>query len=99
MILETAMITVKPGSEEAFEQSLQLAQEVVAASPGFVSLEVRRGLERPNVYQLQIRWQTLEDHTVGFRESARFAEWRGHIGPHFAEAPFVEHFSDVIVAR
>ncbi len=49
-------------------------------------------METPGRYVLQVNWETLEDHTVGFRESPAFAQWRAIIGPYFAQAPHVEHF-------
>jgi hypothetical protein len=40
-----------------------------------------------------IWWETLENHTVDFRESPAFAEWRAIVGPFFAQPPQVEHFT------
>jgi len=34
----------------------------------------------------------VEDHTVGFRESELFVQWRALIGPFFANPPEVEHW-------
>ena len=53
--------------------------------------KVNRSLESPGRYILTIYWDTLEDHTVGFRQSAAFAEWRAIVGPFFAQPPVVEH--------
>lgn len=95
MILEHALITVRPGEQEEFEAALARARDVIAAAPGFLSLRLHRGVESPECYLLLVEWETLEDHTVGFRESERFAEWRSHIGPYFGSPPEVGHYDPV----
>ena len=81
MIIEHAVLRIKPGQEEAFEAAFPSAIPHVAASDGFQSLEIRRSVEHPSTYHLLIRWRTVEDHTKGFRESAYFPKWRAVIGP------------------
>jgi len=93
MIMETAYMDIVPGKELEFEAALEQAKKVVAQAKGFNVLHVHRGIERPSTYMLAIGWNTLEDHTVGFRESELFTEWRSIIGPFFAEAPVVEHWN------
>ena len=92
MILELAMITVRPDTEADFERVFPNAVRSITASPGYVSHELRRSIETPNRYALMIRWRTLEDHTVGFRGSAAFGEWRAQLGPFLQGPPVVEHF-------
>jgi len=93
MIMETAFIKVLPGKEAEFEDALEKAKKVLAKSPGFEAIHVHRGIERPDTYLLAIGWANLEDHTVSFRESDLFTKWREIIGPFFAEAPHVEHWT------
>ena len=95
MILEHALITVRPGSHAEFETALAAAREVISGSPGFVSLALHRGIESSDSYLLLVGWETLEDHTVGFRGSPAFAEWRSHIGPFFEVPPQVDHYAPV----
>ena len=95
MIVEHAHITVRPGTHQGFEEALARARAVIAASPGFRSLRLARGIESPDRYLLLVEWETLEDHTVGFRESERFVEWRSHIGPFFDSPPEVDHVTPV----
>jgi len=93
MILEIADIRIQPGQQAAFEEAIQRAIDTVASrATGFQGAKVNRCIESPERYVLQIFWATLEDHTVGFRASPLFAEWRGIIGPFFAGPPAVEHF-------
>ena len=93
MILEIADIRIAPGQQAAFEEALQRALATVASkAQGMRGYKVNRGIESPERYVLQIFWDTLEDHTVGFRQSPLFAQWRAIIGPFFAGPPMVEHF-------
>lgn len=92
MIMETATIEILDGKATEFEAALEAAKLVLAQAVGFNVLHVHRGIERPNVYMLAIGWDTLEDHTVGFRESELFVQWRELIGPFFANPPVVEHW-------
>jgi heme-degrading monooxygenase HmoA len=93
MIMETALIEVLEGQESAFEEALDSAKAVLAQAAGFNVIHVHRGIERPSVYMLALGWDTLEDHTVGFRESELFVQWRALIGPFFANPPQVEHWN------
>ena len=93
-VLEVADIRVKPGQGAEFEQALQRAvQTVLVQARGYRSCEVRRGIESPERFLLLIRWDSLENHTVDFRQGPLFASWRALIGPFFAEPPAVEHFA------
>ncbi len=93
MILEIADIRIPPGQNAAFEAAIQHGLSTVASqAKGFSGAKVNRGIESPERYILQIFWDTLEDHTVGFRHGPRFAQWRAIVGPFFAVPPVVEHF-------
>jgi heme-degrading monooxygenase HmoA len=92
MVLEHAVISVRPGTSESFEAALREARAVIAGAHGFRSFEAHRGLESPDQYLLLIEWETLDDHMTGFRESEEFARWRALIGPYFASPPVVVHF-------
>ena len=93
MILEIADIRIAPGQNAAFEAALQRGlDEVACRAKGFKGAKVNRGIESPQRYILQIFWDSLEDHTVGFRQGPLFAQWRAIVGPFFANPPVVEHF-------
>jgi heme-degrading monooxygenase HmoA len=94
MILELADIRIQPGQNAAFEEAVARGlSTVIAQAKGYRGAKVNRGIESAERYVLQIFWDTLEDHTIGFRESPLFAEWRAIVGPFFAAPPVVEHFS------
>lgn len=97
MILEVADIHIAPGKQAEFDEAIERAiTTILRLAKGFRSIEVRRGLESPERYLLLILWDTLEDHTVGFRQSDLFAAWRAIIGPFFVEPARVEHFNEVV---
>lgn len=96
MILETADIRIHPGQQLEFERAvLHGLDTVLSKADGFISYEVRHSIESPERYLLLIRWQSLEDHTVGFRTSSAYETWRTIVGPYFAQAPMVEHLRSV----
>ena len=99
MILESALLDVKPGEETAFEAAIREARPLIAATPGFRSIKVQRCIETPNRYLLLVEWETLEDHTVGFRQSPRYEKWRALLHHFYAPFPRVEHFTaDVLTS-
>jgi heme-degrading monooxygenase HmoA len=91
MILEIAQIDVKPGMEAEFEGAVAKAAPLFRNAKGCIAMELQRSIERPSRYRLFVRWETLEDHTVAFRGSPAFQEWRGLVGPYFESPPEVEH--------
>ena len=92
MILEAAIIDIKPGTSKDFETSLEKAQFVISKSKGYIGHQFQKCIEQDNRYLLLIRWQTLDDHTKGFRGSELFKEWRALIGPFFETPPQVQHY-------
>ena len=94
MILELADIRIHPGKQAEFDAAIRKGVEtVIARAKGFRGYKVNRGVESPERYVLMIFWETLENHTVDFRGSPAFAEWRAIVGPYFASPPAVEHFT------
>jgi heme-degrading monooxygenase HmoA len=95
VILERATVTVRPGTGSDFEAAVVRGTPAVAGSPGFRSLALHRCVEQPDCYLLLIGWETVDDHTVGFRGSDAFYRWRAEIGPYLDGDPEVEHFEPV----
>ena len=90
MILELVDIHIQPGQQAAFDEAIQRGvNTVIAKAKGFQGFKINRGIESPERYLLQIFWTTLENHTVDFRESLAFGEWRAIVGPFFAQPPIV----------
>jgi heme-degrading monooxygenase HmoA len=94
MILELADIRIQPGKQAEFDAAIQRGvEQVISKAKGFCGYKINKGIESPERYVLMIFWETLENHTIDFRESPAFQEWRGIVGPYFAAPPAVEHFS------
>jgi heme-degrading monooxygenase HmoA len=93
MVTEHALITIRAGAEAEFEAAIPEALDVITAATGCSAVRLLRGVEQPSTYLLLVEWASLEDHTVGFRDSPAFATWRSIIGPFFDGQPAVDHFS------
>lgn len=93
MILELVDIRIHAGQQTAFDEAIARGvTTVIAQAKGFRGYKINQGIENPERYILEIFWETLENHTVDFRQSPAFTEWRAIVGPFFAEPPTVEHF-------
>ncbi|HJV74436.1 MAG TPA: antibiotic biosynthesis monooxygenase family protein [Noviherbaspirillum sp.] len=94
MILELADIRIHPGKQAEFDAAIQRGlDQVISKAKGFQGYKINKGIESPERYLLTIFWETLENHTVDFRQSPAFQEWRAIVGPYFAVPPTVEHFT------
>ncbi len=94
MILEMAFIEVSPENHSRFESAVTRAvAEVLSKANGFIDFQMHKGIEQVNTYTFHINWETLEDHTVGFRKSDLFVQWRAIIGEFFTTPPIIEHWS------
>jgi heme-degrading monooxygenase HmoA len=98
VITEHALLQVLPGREDEFVGAMERAKELIASSPGFVSLSVQRGIERPGCFLLLVEWERLDDHTEGFRGSAAYQEWRAALHHFYDPFPVVEHYEPVVTA-
>ena len=94
-ILEIAMLDVIPSRTEEFEASFEKAQKIISSMKGYISHELQKGIEQPHRYALLVRWETLEDHTEGFRGSDEYQEWRDLLHHFYDPFPLVEHFEPV----
>lgn len=95
MILEVAPLTIKAGQCAAFEAAFAQAEPIISSMSGYLGHELQRCLEDQQRYVLLVRWNTLEDHTVGFRGSARYQEWKQLLHHFYDPFPVVEHFERV----
>ena len=94
MIVELVDLKILPAKEKEFEAALKKGlNEVIGRARGYLGHQAHHGIENPDRWVLMIYWETLENHTVDFRGSPAFAEWRAIVGPYFAAPPVVEHFN------
>ncbi|HXF68134.1 MAG TPA: antibiotic biosynthesis monooxygenase family protein [Burkholderiales bacterium] len=99
MILEVAILKIKPEEMSKFEQVFPKAAAIIASVPGYISHELERCVETRGKYHFLIRWENIDAHMVNFRQSPKFQEFRALVGPFFAEPPVAEHFEAVTASR
>ncbi|MGE0824476.1 MAG: antibiotic biosynthesis monooxygenase [Candidatus Binatia bacterium] len=97
MILEGALLQIKDGQAGAFEEAFRKASSIIASMPGYVTHELHRCCEVSGKYLLLVRWHRLEDHTVGFRGSTEYQEWKRLLHHFYEPFPTVEHFDRVLL--
>ncbi|WP_354640314.1 antibiotic biosynthesis monooxygenase family protein [Kitasatospora camelliae] len=99
MILESALLDVLPGREEEFLAAFDRARPLISVQRGFRSLALRRCLDagRRSRFLLQVEWETLEDHTEGFRGSPEYQGWRALLHPFYSPFPEVEHYGEPLL--
>jgi heme-degrading monooxygenase HmoA len=96
MILEVAVLDVKTGQGADFERTFREASAIIAASPGYINHELQACIEKPDRYILLVRWQSLEAHTVGFRGSAAYEDWKRLLHNFYDPFPVVEHYQSIV---
>ncbi|MBT2655782.1 antibiotic biosynthesis monooxygenase [Bacillus sp. ISL-18] len=95
MILEAAMLQVKNDMEKDFEEAFRQASLIISSMKGYITHELQRCIEVEGKYLLLVKWETLEDHTVGFRESNQYQEWKKLLHHFYDPFPTVEHFDQI----
>ena len=96
MILEIVTIQIKDGQEAAFEQAFKDASHFIAEADGYIAHELRRCLETKGKYVNMVRWQTVDDHMMGFRESERFQQFRAIVAPFYESPSQMNHYEVVM---
>jgi heme-degrading monooxygenase HmoA len=92
MVLEVAILNIKPGQTEKFETAFSEAQKIISSMNGYISHQLKKCLENDHQYILLVEWQTLEDHTVGFRGSQEYQQWKALLHHFYDPFPVVEHY-------
>jgi heme-degrading monooxygenase HmoA len=98
VILEHAILDVAPDETIDYETAVKEAFPLIAATPGFIRLEIRPCLEKPGRYLLLVEWRELADHTVGFRGSERYQAWKDLLHRFYSPFPLVEHFGAPVIS-
>jgi heme-degrading monooxygenase HmoA len=95
MILEVAILDVIPTETQAFETAFKVAEKIIASMQGYINHSLKRCIEQPNRYILLVNWTDLEAHTVGFRQSDEYQEWKRLLHHFYSPFPTVEHYEDI----
>ena len=95
MILETAILDIIPTKTVEFEKNFAKAEEIIRSMNGYISHELHKCIEKEDRYIFLVKWKTLEDHTIGFRQSAEYDEWKKLLHHFYNPFPIVEHYKIV----
>lgn len=95
MILEVAILHIVQGETKEFEQAFIKAQTIISSMKGYISHELQHCMENDHQYILLVKWETLEDHTIGFRNSAEYQQWKALLHHFYDPFPKVEHYEVV----
>jgi heme-degrading monooxygenase HmoA len=95
MILEVAILNVIPGREDAFIKAFSKAQVIISKMAGYITHQLKRSMENASQFILLVEWEKLTDHTIGFRQSKEYQEWKGLLHHFYDPFPTVEHYEDI----
>ena len=96
MILEAAILDVIPGQEREFQAAFTHAAPIISSMKGYISHQLQRCVEKQNRFILLVNWETLEAHTIGFRGSAEYQEWKKLLHHFYDPFPKVEHYELIL---
>jgi heme-degrading monooxygenase HmoA len=95
MILEMAILHVEPGRASEFTEAFKIAEPIISGAAGYIAHELHRCIEHPGRFLLLVRWQSLEDHTRGFRGSAAYQRWKTLLHHFYDPFPEVLHYEAI----
>ena len=95
MITEIALLKIRPEQSDAFEEAFANAQPIIESMNGYIQHELQQCLEEADKYMLVVRWKTIEDHTIGFRQSESYKEWKKLLHHFYDPLPVVEHYKRI----
>jgi len=97
VITEIAILDIIDGKEKEFENKFKEAQQIISNMNGYISHTLQKCIENDSRYLLTVKWKRLENHTIGFRESKEYLEWKSLLHHFYEPFPVVEHYSHSIV--
>ncbi|WP_109851209.1 antibiotic biosynthesis monooxygenase [Aquimarina sp. AU58] len=96
MILEQAILYIKPGESEAFEKAFKEAQKIISTMKGYIRHDVLKCIEENDKYILLVEWKTIEDHETGFRTSEEYQQWKKLLHHFYDPFPVVQHYESIL---
>lgn len=95
MILEVAILNIKQGLSDQFEQSFRKASAIISSMNGYIEHQLQKCVESPDRYILLVKWQSIDDHEIGFRQSDQYQQWKSMLHHYYDPFPVVEHYTEV----
>jgi heme-degrading monooxygenase HmoA len=99
MILEIATLYVNASRQRKFEEDFTTARQYISSTEGFIGLTLQKSIEQHNKYILLVEWERIEDHLIGFRQSAIYNKWKELLHHYYDPFPVVEHYETVLEQR
>ncbi len=95
MIQEIVTLQVKPELNNSFLTDFREAQQFISSREGFLNLSLSRCVEDDCRYVMTVEWDRLENHTIGFRESEAYQDWKRLLHKYYEPFPEVLHFESI----
>lgn len=95
MILESAVLHIKPGLASDFESAFRAVSVVLLTKKGYVDHELHKCVENRDEYIFLVRWSGIKDHLLGFRGHPDYKKWSAALEPFYASPPEVKHYIDI----
>jgi len=95
MVLEVAILNVKPNETDRFEEAFVKAELIISSMKGYIEHDLMKCVEKKNQYILLVKWNPIEDHEIGFRQSKEYQEWKALLHHFYEPFPEVQHYTKV----
>ncbi len=95
MVTEIAILDIKAGMSESFVEAFSRAQGIISSMRGYIGHSLGRCVEKDDRFLLRVEWESLEDHTEGFRNSKEYGDWKALLHHFYDPFPTVEHYESV----
>lgn len=96
VILEVAILNVIDGKQDQFEVDFYNAGKYISSIKGYIKHSLSRCIEQEKKYILLVEWESLEDHTISFRQSEQYQHWKQLLHHYYDPFPTVEHYERII---
>jgi heme-degrading monooxygenase HmoA len=91
MIYEVALLPIHQDRIETFKRAFAEVAPLLTRAKGYGGHVLAQGVETPEVFNLIVRWASLEDHTPGFEASEDHRLFMMGLEDCFSEEPTVYH--------
>ncbi len=91
MIYEIALLPIHKEHIEQFKRAFADVEPLLKRAKGYGGHMLAPGIETPHIFNLIVRWRSLEDHTPGFEASEDHRVFMAALEEYFSEEPTVYH--------
>ena len=91
MVIELAILRVRPGTGPGLEDAFDSVRPLLAAADGHFRHRLVQTRDEPDTFLLEVAWRDLEAHVDGFEPSEAHARFMAALEPLLREQPVVIH--------